>query len=109
MKTRKTANANIKVMLCEWEGEEGIRVQVDGKDEWEDRVQDESLSKERLAGKPLKYMTECGRHLGIGFDLEAAQLTLKHNGEDVEKLPEVKKEMTICRNKITKSSTGDQR
>ena len=107
MKNRKTANANIKVRLNE--GSKSIWAQVDGKDEWEDRVQDESLSKERLAGKPLKYMTECGRHLGIGFDLEAAQLTLKHNGEDVEKLPEVKKEMTICRNKITKSSTGDQR
>ena len=72
-------------------------------------VRDETLSKERLADKPLKYMTECGRHLGIGFDLEAAQLTLKHNGENVEKLPEVKKEMKICRNKITKSSTGDLR
>jgi len=54
-------------------------------------------------------MTECGRHLSISFNVEAAQLTLKHNGDDVEKLPEVKKELMICRNKITKSSTSDQR
>ena len=54
-------------------------------------------------------MTECGRHLSVGFNLEAAQLTLKHNGDDVEKLPEVKKVLNICRNKIMKSSTGDQR
>ena len=56
-------------------------------------------------------MTECGRHLSIGFNLEAAQLTLKHNGDDVEKLPQVEKVLQICRNKTTttKSSTSDQR
>ena len=67
------------------------------------------MNKERLAGKPIKFMTECGRHLCVGFDLKTAQLTLKHNGDDVEKLPEVKKELNICRNKIMKSSNGDQK
>ena len=81
-------------------------IQVDGKEE-KKIENDESLSKEQLAGKPLKFTTECGRHLSISFNLEADQLTLKHNGDDVEKLPEVKKELKICRNKITKSSTSD--
>ena len=67
------------------------------------------LSKEQLAAKPVKFMTECGRHLSIGFNLETSQLTLKHNGDDLENLPLLKKELRICRNKITKSSTGDQR
>ena len=67
------------------------------------------LSKEKLAGKPFKFMTKCGRHLSIGFNLKTSQLTLKHNGDDVENLPEVEKELRICRNKITKSSTSDQR
>ena len=56
-------------------------------------------------------MTECGRHLSIGCNPETAQLTLKHNGDDVEsgewrveKLPEVEKELPkICRNKIKHS------
>ena len=109
-KDRKTANANIKVKLREYAGYKYISVQVDEKGgEIEDRIKDESLSKERLADKPFKFLTECGRHLSVGFNLEAAQLTLKHNGDDVEKLPEVKKVLNICRNKITKSSTSDQR
>ena len=60
-------------------------VEVNGKREKD--IQDESLSKEKLAGKPLKFMTEFGRRLSIGFNLETAQLILKHNGQDVEKLP----------------------
>jgi len=91
-------------------GRKSLSVQVDEKGGYVDRRKDESLSKERLAEKPFKFKTECGRHLSIGFNLETAQLTLKHNGDDVEKLPEVEKELPkICRNKITKSSTGDQR
>ena len=70
---------------------------------------DESLSKERLASKPFKFITECGRHLSIGFNLKTAQITLKHNGDDVEKLPEVEKELKIYRNKIKHSKTSDQR
>ena len=103
-KDRKTANANIKVKLCEggiygkW-----LSVQVDDKDGFKDRIKDESLSKERLAGKPFKFITECGRHLSIGFNLEATQLTLKHNGDYVEKLPQVEKVLQICRNKIKHS------
>ena len=108
-KDRKTANANIKVKLCEAEVDKLISVQVDEKGGYEDRIKDKSLSKERLAAKPFKFLTECGRHLSVGFNLEAAQLTLKHNGDDVEKLPEVQKKLQICRNKTTKSSTGDQR
>ena len=50
-------------------------------------IEDSSLSKEQLAAKPFKFMTEFGRHLSISFNLKAAQLTLKHNGDDVEKLP----------------------
>ena len=61
------------------------------------------MSKEKLAGRPVKLMTKCGRHLCIGFNLEAAQLTLKHNGEDVEKLPQVEKKLQVCRNKIKHS------
>jgi len=88
LKSRKTANANIKVLMGESEGEKiNIMVSVDGSQREEDCIKDESLSKERLASKPIKFMTECGRHLSIGFNLEAGQLTLKHNGDDVEKLP----------------------
>ena len=54
-------------------------------------------------------MTKCGRRLSIGFNLETNQLTLKHNGDDVEKLPQVEKVLQICRNKIKHSSTSDQR
>ena len=68
-----------------------------------------NLSRERLAVKPVKLMTKYGRHLSIGFNLKTAQLTLKHNGDDVEKLPEVEKKLLICRNKITNSSSADQR
>ena len=60
-------------------------VQIDG--EMEDRILDESLSKERLAGMPFRFLTKCGRHFSISFNLETAQLTLKQNGEDLEKLP----------------------
>jgi len=34
---------------------------------------------------------------------------LKHNGDDVESLPEVEKDLSLFRNKIVKSSTSDQR
>ena len=54
-------------------------------------------------------MTECGRHLSIGYNQKTAQLTLKHNGDDVESLPEVEKELRICRNKIKHSKSSDQR
>ena len=86
-----------------------IIVQVDGKGKRKDAIMDESLSKERLAGKPFKFMTECGRCLSISFNLKTSQLTLKHNGDDVEKLPQVEKVLEICRNKIKHSSTSDQR
>ena len=46
------------------------------------------LSKEQLAGKPFKFMTKCGRHLSIGFNLKTSQLILKHNGDDLENLPQ---------------------
>ena len=88
-KDRNTANANIKVYLGEKVGEKFILVEVDG--EREKMIVDESVSKEQFAGKPLKIMSKCGRHLSISFNLEQAQLTLKHNGDDVEKLPEVQK------------------
>ena len=106
-KTRKTANVHFKVYLNEKEGYKNIEVIING--EVEKQIDDESLSKEGISGKQVKFITKCGRHLAISFNLEAAQLTLKHNGEDVERLPEVKKELMICRNKITKSSTSDQR
>ena len=106
-KDRKTANANIKVALREDVGNKYINVDIDG--EREKQIKDESLSKEGIAGKPVKLMTKCGRHLAISFNLKTSQLILKHNGEDVEKLPEVEKELNIYRNKITKSSTSDQR
>ena len=108
-KDRKTANAHIVINLCEKEGEKYIWVRVDGKGNLEDVIYDESLSKERLSGKPFKFMTECGRHLSISFNLKTAQPTLKHNGDDMEKLPQVEKVLQICRNKTTKSSTSDQR
>ena len=106
-KDRNTANVNIKIYLNENVGCKGILVEVNGKQE--NRIKDESLSKEQLAEKPVKFMTEFGRHLSISFNLKKAQLTLKHNGEDVEKLPEAQKELKICRNKIMDSSTADQR
>ena len=107
-KTRKTANFNVKIRMNEKEGAKFIEVHING--EMENVSYDKkSLSKEGIAGKPLKLITKCGRHLSISVNLEAAQLTLKHNGDDVEKLPEVKKELSICRNKTTKSSTLDQR
>ena len=99
--------------LPDWKTEtvfsRGLHVKVDGKLEAEGSIKDESLRKERLAGEPFKFITECGRHFSIGLNLETNQLTLKVNGDDVEKLPEVKKELKICRNKIKHSSTGDQR
>ena len=45
----------------------------------------------------------------FSFNLKTAQLTLKHNGEDVEKLPKVEKELKICRNKTMSRSSADQR
>ena len=54
-------------------------------------IKDSSLSKEGLAGKPFKLITKCGRHLSISSNPKTAQLTLKHNGDDVEKLPQVEK------------------
>ena len=104
---RETANANIKVLLSEYEGSKYILVQVNGKSEKDER--DESLSKEQLAVKPIKFTTTCGRHLCIGFNLKEAKLTLKHNGEDVERLPEVEKVLQVCRNKITNIQAADQR
>ena len=68
-----------------------------------------SLSKEKLADKPVKFITEEGWYLSVSFNLKTAQLTLKCNGEDVEKLPEVEKELKICRNKTKHSKTVDQR
>ena len=68
-----------------------------------------NLSKERLVRKPVKLMTKFGRHLSISFNLKTDRLILKNNGEDVEKLPQVEKVLEIYRNKITKSSAGDQR
>ena len=53
------------------------------------------LSKEQLAGKPFKFMTECGRHLSISFNLKTSQLILKHNGDDLENLPLLKKDQLI--------------
>ena len=73
-------------------------------------MKDASLSKERLAAKAVKLVTKCGRHLSIGCNPKTAELTLKHNGDDVESLPEVEKEPPkICRNKVKHSKTGDQR
>jgi len=66
-------------------------------------MKSERVTKERFAGKPLKLVTKCGRHLSISFNLKTSQLTLKHNGDDVESLPEVEKELKICRNKIKHS------
>ena len=103
LKYREKPNVNIKIRLRDKECDKFLFVDVNGKSVWKDRIKDESLSKERLAGKPLKYMTEFGRHLSIGFNLETAQFTLKHNGNDVEKLPEVEKELRICRNKTKHS------
>ena len=87
-------------------GFKGISVDIDGQIK---KISDSSMSKERLASKPFKIITKCGRRLSVGFNLEAAQLTLKHNGENVEKLPEVEKKLQICRNKTTKISNDDQR
>ena len=106
-KDRNTANIHINVKLSEKKDLEYISVVIDGNNE--KFIKDESVSKVQLSRKPVKFMTKCGRHLAISFNLEAAQLTLKHNGEDVEKLPEIQKELMICRNKTTKSSTSDQR
>lgn len=75
-----------------------IEVAVNGKFEFRKGLESDSM--ERLADKPFKFMTECGRHLSISFNLKTSQLTLKHNGEDVDKLPEVEKELKIFRNKI---------
>ena len=110
IKHRRKPNVNIKVKLSEWKGHKYIYVDVNGKGNWDkDRIKDENLSKERLAVKPFKLITKFGRRLSIGFNLKTAQLTLKHNGDDVESLPEVEKELRICRNKIKHSKSSDQR
>ena len=84
VKDRKTANVNIIITLRVEENSKYMIVEVNGNKKW---IKDESLSKERLADKPVKLMTECGRHLSISSNPKTAQLTLKHNGDDVEKLP----------------------
>ena len=84
-------------------------VDVNGIHEMKHNVNDDTLSREGLAGKPIKLITKCGRHLSVSFDLETDQLTLKHNGEDVEKLPKVEKVLQIYRNKVKHSQTSDQR
>jgi len=103
-KDRKFFNVNIRISL--WDGE-AVRVVVDGYEE--KQFNDKSLSRKRLAAKPLKLITQSGRHLSISYNLKTAQLTLKHNGDDVESLPQVVKVLQICRNKIKHSKTSDQR
>ena len=56
--------------MREKEGDKFIRVVVDC--EREDAVEDESLSKERLASKPVRLITKCGRHLSISSNPETA-------------------------------------
>ena len=110
IKHRRRPNVNIKVKLCEREGDKFLFVDVNGKRDFRlDPIRAKKLSKERLAAKPFKLITKFGRRLSIGFNLKTAQLTLKHNGDDVESLPEVEKELRICRNKIKHSKSSDQR
>ena len=104
-KDRLTDNVNVKVKLYE----KYMFVDVNGIHEMKHNVNDDTLSREGLAGKPIKLITKCGRHLSVSFDLETDQLTLKHNGEDVEKLPKVEKVLQIYRNKVKHSQTSDQR
>ena len=41
-----------------------------------------------MAAKPVKCMLKDGQvHLSIGYNLEAEQLTMKHQGVAVAKLP----------------------
>ena len=87
-KDRFNSNVNIKLLIFPLNGVYGMRVQINGKDE--ELIEDRSLDKKLLADKPFKYTTKCGRKLSIGYLLDAAHLTLKHNGIDVERLPTVK-------------------
>lgn len=65
------------------------------------------MTKESLAAKPIKYvLTDSQRHLSIGYNLAAGQLTLKNQGVDVEKLPPVALNSQICQHKIVDTSTG---
>ena len=90
------ANASIKVKLCD----EFMIVYVNG--ETEKLIEDNVPSTSGLASQPLEFETKYGQ-LSISFNLKRSQLTLKHNGYDVEMLPQVKKELPkICRNKTTK-------
>ena len=106
-KDRSTANVNVSIYLRESRGNKYFCIRLNG--DMEKEIRGESVRTERFAGKPLKLITKCGRHLSVGFNLKNSQLTLKHNGDDVEKLPQVEKVLQICRNKIKHSSTSDQR
>ena len=73
-------------------------------------IPDNSVSKDRLAAKPVQYvLKDSQRQLSIGYDLAAGHLTLSHEGIDAEKLPPVAKDLQIYQSKIVDTSTSDTR
>ena len=59
----------------------GISIFVNGQEE--KRIEDWTITKEKLAIKPIKYLTRFGRYLAIGWNMEDNHLTLYFNGVDV--------------------------
>ena len=99
------------------EYEKGLYITVNGQLEKENDADEEvgptipdvSLTKERLASKPIKYVTSSQRYLSVSFDLKEDHLTMKQQGVDAHKLPEVKKSPEICRNRIETTLTSESR
>ena len=82
-----------------------IRIYVEG---WVEIIRDDTMSKKRLAAKPVKYaLKDSQRHMSIGYNLEADHLTMRYQGVDADKLPRPQQCLEICRNKIVDSSTAD--
>ena len=102
---RYTDNVDIKLTLYE---NKDISITIDG--QW-NKIADPSLSKKRLAVRPVRYVHQGSqRYLSIGYNLVAKHLTLKQHGVDAEKLPPVPAKIPeICYNKIVDTSNGDSR
>ena len=98
---------NLDVRLVLWLGSRELAIWING--QCEKRIEDRSLTKDKLARKPIKYVTRFQRYLSIWFDLTADHLMMKFNGVNVLKLPAPELSPEIHRHKIVDTTTADQR
>ena len=54
------------------------------------------MTRERLAEKPVKFVTDDERYLSISCDLATGLIGMKSNGIDPEKLRPLEKSPEIC-------------